>query len=149
MRTRILLGSAVSILSAGCSSTGPKSVTVDGGAVVGMWSFNASLSGGGVSCSETNGVMNLVQSGSTFSGTYMNVLINCVGNGKSFSGGPYGGSVVNGTVNGSTVSFEFDAPGITQTGTISGNTMSGTSVQALNLGSIGNDTLSGPWTSAR
>jgi hypothetical protein len=79
----------------------------------------------------------------------MNALLNCTGNGQTFSGGPYGGSVVNGVINGSSVSFDFDAGGVAQTGTISGNSMSGTSVETLSLGAIGNVTLSGPWTSSR
>jgi len=124
--------SAVMFTLAGCASdsTGPKVPDVSG-----TWTLSlTNMSGGGISCSSASGTtMMLSQSGTTFSGTYSGGTVICIGGGSSVTGDVGTGVIVNGAVNGDTVSFQIDGPDVPATGTISGDSMSGTATLSYNV----------------
>ena len=60
------------------------------------------------------------------------------------------GSVVNGSVSGNTVNFDLDTQDFHHTGTLSGNSMSGTATWTFDLGApVGEVTLSGNWSASK
>lgn len=142
-----LVGLASSILACGGDNgTGP--VTPD---LTGSWTYGVTdLSGSGVSCTVVGTVLNIGQSGSTFSGSYSGGTVTCTGPGGTASADINGGVVVNGTVNArGGVSFELDTSDWRSTGTVTGTSMSGTVTARLNVGSGGLVLLSGSWSSSR
>jgi hypothetical protein len=134
------------LVLAGCSSS-----TSPNDSVNGSWSYQASnLAGDGVSCSVTGATLTLSQTGSTFSGAYSNAKITCQVGGQQAVLGTFSGNVVNGVVSGDSVSFDFDTNAFTNTGTISGATMSGNASATENVGgAIGKVTLSGQWSATQ
>jgi hypothetical protein len=135
-------GALLVLVLAGCSSSTSPQDSVNG-----SWSYQASnLAGDGVSCSVSGATLILSQTGSTFTGTYTNAKITCQVGGQQAVIGTFNGNVVNGVVSGDSVSFEFDTSAFTNTGTISGASMSGSASATENVGgAIGKVTLSGQW----
>lgn len=132
------------LVACGGDSTGPGATAN----VTGTWSGTVSnLSGSGVVCQITGATITLSQSGATFTGTYTNALISCTANGQTQSG-LTAGSIVNGKVTGTAVEFDFDTPDAHATGTISGNSMSGSTTFRINTGST-TVNLVGQWSAAR
>jgi len=150
MRIRTaVLGTVVALLVAGCGgddSTGPSNADV-----AGTWTLAVSnMSGGGISCtSNTPFPLTLSQSGTTFNGTYGAGNVTCVGGGESITF-TASGSVVNGSVSGNTVNFDLDTQDFHHTGTLNGNSMSGTATWTFDLGApVGEVTLSGNWSASK
>ncbi|MGE0353182.1 MAG: hypothetical protein AB7Q69_08075 [Gemmatimonadales bacterium] len=145
---RLLLAAGVFVF-AGCGGDGAgPNPTVN---VAGTWDLSiSSLSGAGISCTLTGMVVVITQAGTTFSGSYNGGTMQCYGPGGS-TGGPIGsGTVVNGKLSGSEVQFDLDTQDIHQTGSIGGNSMSGTTTWRLDLGApTGVIVLSGNWSAAR
>jgi hypothetical protein len=135
------------LLLAGCGgdSTGPSDANV-----AGTWTLSASnMSGQGVSCNLGNTPLTISQSGGTFTGSYGPGTLTCVAGTESASV-PVHGTVVNGTVNLSAVQFDLDTQDLHHTGTVSGNSMSGTAQWSFDFGGdIGVMTLNGNWAAAR
>ena len=120
--------------------------------VAGSWTYNMSnLSGGGLSCSTTGTSLVFNQSASTFTGTYSGGTLSCTGGGGTASVPVGTGTVVNGSVTtAGAVSFDFDTQDWRNTGTLSGNSISGTVVVRIDLGApTGVITLSGNFSAAR
>jgi hypothetical protein len=82
-----------------------------------------------------------------FSGTYTGGELTCTGPGGTFSTPVEPGDIVNGVVNGSSVSFDLDTPDFHLTGIAEGNTMSGTARWTVNVGT--QVTLNGNWSATR
>jgi hypothetical protein len=129
----------------GSDATGPSNASVGG-----AWILNVSnLSGQGVSCSLAAAPMTLVQTGTTFSGSYGPGTITCVSGGQSV-GGEIEGIVASGTIDGNAVAFDLDTQDFHLTGSVSGNSMSGTARWTLDLGgSTGVVVLNGNWSAVR
>jgi hypothetical protein len=125
------------ILACGKDSSGP-SVNLTG-----TWSGTINLSGSGVGCAISLS-MQLTQTGGAFNGTYSNGSVNC--NGQTQSG--ITGTIINGVINGSSVSFDVDDPAAHQTGTVSGNSMNGTARWTLNT-QAGTVVLTGTWSATK
>ena len=131
----------------GDDGTGPADADVSG-----TWSATvADLTGGGSSCSSTDPTsLTLTQTGGTFSGSYSGGEVACTGSSGTFSFPVGSGAVVNGTVNGASVSFDLDSPDFHQSGTVNGSSMSGPATWNCFFGpATGVVTLTGTWHAAR
>jgi hypothetical protein len=94
--------------------------------------------------------LTLQQAGSTFTGSYTGGTVTCTGPGGTFSDDVGAGIVANGSIAGSNVSFDFDSSDHRHTGTLSGNSISGTVTIRLDLGSpLGVVTLTGNFAAVR
>jgi hypothetical protein len=145
---RVLLISALATVAAACGgddSTGPSQANV-----AGTWTLSASnMSGQGVSCNLGNTSVTLTQSGTTFSGSYGPATITCFAGGQSSSVLAQG-VIVNGAINGTAVQFDLDTQDLHHTGTVNGNSMSGTARWSFDLGAgTGVVSLNGNWSAAR
>ncbi len=111
------------VLLSGCSD----SVTDVSTGISGRWSYNASnIVSGTVNCTITGVTMNLTQSGSTFTGTTLGGTFRCMAPGIAPVEEDLGNDVIaNGQVNGNSVSFDIGTPDIHNTGTRSGESISG------------------------
>lgn len=138
---RSILAVLVFLAACGSDSSGPSNDVVN---VAGSWTGNwANLQGSGLSCNVSGVQMVVNQSGSTFTGTYSNGQITCNGT----SGGGTAGTIVNGTISGNTVAFDLDNQAAHQTGTISGNSMSGTAIWTLSVSGT-TYTINGTWSAS-
>ena len=120
--------------------------------VAGSWTYNATnMTGSGVSCSVSGTSLVLTQSSGTFTGSYSGGTISCSGPGGTANVPLGSGTVANGSVTSAgAVSFDFDTQDWRNTGTLSGNSISGTVVVRLDLGApTGVVTLSGNFSAAR
>jgi hypothetical protein len=129
----------------GDDATGPSNASV-----AGAWTLSVSnMSGQGVSCSVGGTALTLTQSGTTFSGTYGPGTMTCVAGSQSTEVGVQG-TVVNGTVDGNAVAFDLDTQDFHHTGSVSGNSMSGTARWTFDFGgSVGVVVLNGNWAAAK
>ncbi len=146
MRSLFLFTLLGLVACGGDNGTGP------GSSVDGVWSASLSnLSGSGVSCSSTAPTqLTLNQTGNTFSGSYTGGELTCSGPGGTFSDPVGSGSVVNGQINGNSLSFDLDTPDFHQIGTITGNSLSGTAQWRVDFGApTGVVTLNGNWGAAK
>ncbi len=107
----------------------------------------SNLSANGVTCNASGITMTLTANGSVFTGNYGGVL-SCGPTGGVPDSAPVSGTIINGVRNGTQVSFDLDTSDAHHTGTISGNSMSGTASYRFNFGS-GPVVLSGSWAAAR
>jgi hypothetical protein len=109
----------------------------------------SNMAGQGVSCSILNAPVTLSQSSATFTGNYGPATLSCVAGGQSASA-TVQGAIVSGSVDGNSVEFDLDTQDFHHTGSVSGNSMSGTARWNINLGgSVGQVTLNGNWSAAR
>jgi hypothetical protein len=131
----------------GDDGTGPSPANVSG-----TWSGSVSnMNGSGVSCSSTQPTQfTLNQSGTSFSGSYAGGELTCSGPSGTGSAPIGSGSVINGAVSGSNVTFDLDTPDSHFAGSVTGNSMSGTAQWRIDFGApIGLVTLNGSWGAAR
>ncbi len=143
-----ILLTLVLVSVAGCGGEQPLAASPEIPSIAGTWTFNASnLSGGGFSCDAFAYRLSVNQSGTTFTGSYSDGTIRCTEDGKTFEVGPgLTGTIVNGTVTESgSVGFDLDTQDFHQTGTVSGDSMSGTATWRFDFTGI----LSGSWTASR
>lgn len=112
-------------LSLACSdSSGPKIADVSG-----AWSYNVTgLAGGGLSCNIGGVTVTLSQTGATFTGSFGSGVLSC-GSAGTFNF--TGGTVASGTVSGNAVSFNFGTQDWVHNGTLSGNTIAGSTTVRL------------------
>ncbi len=124
----------LSLLLVACTDfTDPKTPDVSPTIVTGTWSYNATnMSGDGLTCSINVPAVTFSGSGSTFGGTYGKGTISC---GDSFNSTFTAGPILGGRVFGNSVVFDFDIPEWGHTGTLSGNTISGTVILYLGTNS--------------
>jgi len=136
---------AVSLLLAGCGgdNTSPSgNVNVSGTWLLSLSNF----SGGGLSCSGSGVQLGLSQSSTVFTGTHVGGTLTCLANGQTVSGQLAQGTILNGTVAGSTINFDVDTPDSHFTGTVTGNSMSGTGTDKEDFGApVGVIVLTGSW----
>ena len=135
--TRALFAALTCLFLASCggggadSPAGPVNANVSGG-----WTYSATnLTGGGATCNASGVVLTINQSGSTFTGSYSGGTITCSAPGVPTESGDFGtGTVANGTIAINSVAFNFDTSDWANTGTVSGNSMSGTAVVRVSTG---------------
>jgi hypothetical protein len=117
----LILAATVSACS---DSTGPKNANVSG-----SWTYNVSnLSGGGLTCNGSGSTVTLSQTGATFTGSYSGGILSC---GVAGSVNIGSGVVANGTVSNNAVTFNFDTQDWANTGSVSGNSIAGTTTVRL------------------
>jgi len=118
--------------------------------VTGQWSYEASnVSGGGVSCDIAGTTLTLTQSGSTFSGTASGGgTVSCSGGGSTFSQTLGSDVVANGQISGNSVQFDIGTADFHNSGTLSGNSISGLVTLRLSNGTT-TSVLTGNFTSVR
>ncbi len=127
----------------------PRTANVGGSWTISITNLSGSVSGVGVSCFFTGAPMVLSQTGATFTGSYGPAELTCHAAGESVSVTSQG-VVVNGTVTGDDVAFDFDTQDAHHVGTVSGNSMSGTAHYRVDVGApYGLVTLNGVWAAAR
>jgi hypothetical protein len=119
--------------------------------VAGTWSASLSMTGDGVNCSSSDPTqLTLTQTGATFSGSFSGGELFCTAPGSTGAVPIGSGSVINGTVSGSTISFDLDTPDFHHEGSVSGNSMSGTVEWVIDFGlPSGEVTLNGTWEAER
>jgi len=144
---RLLLCSLLALGLAACGgdkSTGPSDADIGG-----SWRITfTNMSGFGVSCNSNAFPLQITQSGSTFTGSYGLGTFTCTGPGGSTSV-DVEGVVVNGTVDINAVAFDLDTQDAHQTGSVSGNSMSGTAWWRLDLGGGQIITFNGNWSAVK
>lgn len=123
---------------AGCKdSSGPERPDVSG-----AWNYSASnMTGGGLSCSLSGLAMTLSQAGATFTGVTTSGRMSCTG-AESFTTRTF--NVASGAIAGASVNFDFDTQDWHHTGTLNGNTMSGSVTFR-----VGTTTLAGQFSATR
>jgi hypothetical protein len=110
----------------------------------------SNMSGSGISCSSSSPtLLTLTQTGATFSGLYEGGAVTCSGPGGPISSQLGSGTVTNGQVNGTAVSFDLGSPELHQTGTASATSMSGTAEWHVEDATLGALTLNGNWVATR
>lgn len=128
----------------GSDATGPS----PSASITGTWHMSLSnLTANGVTCSASDITLELQANGSGFSGTYHGIMA-CGPTGGQASGSSIAGTIAHGSRNGSQVSFDFDTSELHHTGTINGDSMSGSANYQLNFTS-GLTIVSGSWTATR
>jgi hypothetical protein len=134
---------ALALLSACGGSDGPTAPrTAD---LSGTWRVAfTNLSGSGITCSTSGIDYTISQNGGTFTGTSNSAwILSCTDGVTSLSDTAVGAVISNGHVSGTTIDFDLATSSAHQSGTVSGNSMTGTSTWTLDLGSSGTLILRG------
>jgi hypothetical protein len=122
------------VAAAGCGSdsTAPKTD------VTGTWSYSASnLTVSGVTCTISSVSMTFAQTGTTFTGTVASGgLLSCTGPAGSDNEVLGSDVIANGVVNGNAVQFDIGTSDFHNTGTLSGNTISGTAAVNVTVNGV-------------
>lgn len=141
---------AVGAISGCAASTGPK-VNVGG-----TWKYEAQnlTEGGTVTCTVTDMTLSLTQTSSTFAGTYSGANADCTFTSTHLAFPlSSSGTIVDGRINGDQVSFDMGDHLWSQTGSISGNSMSGNATITINSGidTLGSSviTVRGQWAAVK
>jgi hypothetical protein len=141
----ILLG-LTALLGCGGDSSGPSAN------VAGVWFVSLSnLNNSGTSCSSTIPTrLTINGSGSSFEGGYSGGEFTCVGPDGQVSVPIGSGPILNGSINGSSVSMDLDTPQFHLSGNVSGSSMSGTVRLETDFGQpTGVVVLNGNWAAER
>lgn len=141
-----ILGLALLAACGGDGPTEPKLVNLSG-----TWRVTyTNLTGSGITCSTTAIDYLISQSGSTFTGASNSTYtITCTDGVNTLSETLTGAIVSNGHINGSALEFDLATSAAHQTGTVSGNSMSGSATWTLDLGSSGTVVLRGQFGGVR
>lgn len=112
----------------GDSSTGPENVEISGTWQFTFGTMSGSLLGVVVNCNSDPFDFQITQTDVTFSGLQVGESeLTCVAQGQVLSSGPVNSeTIVDGEVDGSTVTFRFGSLQGLHTATVTGNAMSGT-----------------------
>jgi len=139
----------VAALATACGSDNPAGPSIAN--VAGTWRITfTNMSGSGVTCSTTAIDYVITQSGATFTGTSSSTYtFTCTDGVNTISQSVTGGIITNGQITGTSISFDLATNAAHQTGTLSGNSISGTSTWTLDLGSSGTVVLIGQFGGLR
>jgi hypothetical protein len=113
--------------------------------VTGSW--NAvwqSMNGTDMSCSADGGRLELSQSTGRFTGSYRVQTLTCNGMSRTVSTG----AVLNGTIQGNQVAFDLSDPAFHQSGSLTGDEMSGSATWTLSIDGTAH-TVTGTWRAVR
>jgi hypothetical protein len=130
------------------NGNGPTFISVNG-----SWNVSiTNMTGSGAQCSTSSPIqINLLQSTTTFSGSYGGGgVLTCTSPVGSFSAATGSGSVLNGEISGSQISFDLGSADFHHEGTVSGSSMTGTATWTFQSGSAGAlGVLTGTWTATK
>jgi len=117
--------------------------------LAGTWSMSLSdMNSGDYSCYTNIPIqLTLSQTGTTFGGSQTGGQITCSTPSGIIVDNLIPGPVVNGTLNGSNLSFDFDGPAFHHIGSINGTSMSGTASWTYQSGPV--TTLNGSWSAVK
>jgi len=137
---------ALAACGGGDSPTEPRTINLSG-----TWRITyTNMTGSGITCGTTAIDYVISQSGTTFSGTSSSTYtITCTDGVNTLSETFVGAIITNGHINGSAIQFDLATSSAHQTGTISGNSMTGTASWTLDLGSSGTVVLNGQFGGLR
>ena len=141
---------AILVAACGKDATSPTAPNVPSvPSVAGQWSYSTTnISAGGLTCSSSGTTLTITQQGTSFSGSYGGGTLTCSSAGGSQSAPIGTGIVLNGTISGSSVTFDLDTSDWHNGGTINGNSMSGTATIRVVVGGV-LYTLTGTWGASR
>jgi hypothetical protein len=113
--------------------------------ISGTWRVSFSnLTGSGITCGSSAIDYVISQSGSTFTGTSSSTYtLTCTDGINTLSQTFTGATISNGHINGSAIDFDLATSAAHQTGTLSGNSMSGSATWSIDLGNSGTVVLRG------
>lgn len=142
-------GVALGVVLGACGDgggTSPSPANIEG-----TWSLAwTDMSGAGIACSTTPIVYQITQNTTTFTGNSTSTyIISCTDGVTTVEDTLTGAIITNGRINGNSISFDLATSAAHQTGTVTGNTMSGTATWTLDLGSSGTVVLSGSFAGNR
>jgi hypothetical protein len=155
MRHMILLATILSLTACsgdgnGNGPTGPTNASIGGSWDYSVTNLSATIQGIGFSCNASDRTLNINQTGATFSGNATGGLLTCQAGTEQESVLLGSEPIVNGTVSGNSVAFDFSTADFHHTGSVSGNSMSGSCTALLDFGgSIGVVTMTGSWGAVR
>ncbi len=155
MRTGSAL--AIAVLLVACGGDGGESLGPAPPDLNGSWAFNwTNMNGtivglGSFSCNITGVNATLTQVDNTFSGQINgDWSMTCIAGGQTETMTASGGAISNGVISGYRVSFSMATDDASQTGTISGNSMSGQSTWRVDFGApYGVVVVRGNWGAVR
>jgi len=126
--------------------TAPKTVDLSG-----TWRITfTNLSGSGVTCGSTGIDYVISQTGATFTGTSNSTYTFTCTDGVTTLSDTFTGAVItNGHINGSAVDFDLATSSAHQTGTVSGNSITGSATWTVDLGGSGTVVLRGQFGGVR
>jgi hypothetical protein len=149
MKRFLMLVLLLPLFACGDDSTGPEEN------LNGTWRFSYSNMTGSyigitVTCTVTAVDVTLTTSGNTFSGIQQGTgRLTCTGGGQTLADSQIAGeTIVNGQINGSTVTFRLGSINGQHTGTITGTSMTGTAQWIISSGNV-SVTLNGQFTAAK
>ena len=154
MRKQLWALMALALVACGGDSTGPSNTPPN---VAGAWRFtwanmDATVDGETIVCTAIMD-FNLNQSGATFSGvqtqTLGNMTCTILGEGTVLDEALGGETIINGQLTGQQVSFRLGTVDGTNTGTISGTSMTGNASWVFDLGGGTSVSLTGTWSAAK
>jgi len=155
LRNLILLALLLAGPVLGCGDGGGGTAPPPPSDIGGTWTFStsnlhATVNGILISCKSSGTILNLVQAGGNFDGTYSGGTATCTAQGQTITE-PFGsGSIVNGTYANGHVEFDMDVAEFHFVGSAAGTTMSGTCTLDVDLGSpIGMVQMTGNWRASR
>jgi hypothetical protein len=144
MRKLICWLSGLGVLLA-CSGDGSGVAPSENTNVAGSWNaIWLRMNGDGMSCTATGGHLELNQTGARFSGSYSVQTLTC----NERSRGVSTGLVVNGSIAGNQVTFDLNDPAFHQSGSLTGDDMSGSATWTLNIDGTSH-TVTGTWSAVR
>ena len=157
MRKAIVLVAVFALVGCGGDgrTTGPTGPQIPN--ISGSWTYNATnvsgtVQGIGVSCRFEDITLSINQTGTTFTGQTSGGAGTCsLGVLGDVGPDPLDpATIVSGQITGNSVTFDFETSDWRNTGTISGNSMSGTVTVRVDFGAgIGVLVLTGNWAAAR
>jgi hypothetical protein len=129
----------------GDNPTGPSTPNI-----AGTWRITwTNMAGNGLSCYTSPTPITLTQNGTTFTGTSnASWTLTCMSGAFQDSDTFVGMALSGGTINGNSVSFNMATADASNTGTLSGNTMSGQATWRFSTGTQ-NYVLNGNWAATR
>jgi hypothetical protein len=147
---------AIAVLLVGCGGDGGESLGPAPPDLDGHWTFNwtnmsGTVIGVGTFACNVNGVnATLTQVDNTFSGQTSGGLLTCLAGGETASENLGDGVITNGIISGNRVSFYLATEDASQTGSISGNSMSGQATWRTDFGApYGIVVMRGNWGAVR
>lgn len=130
MRIMIPSTAALLLLAACGDSSGPEPLSVDG-----SWSYDvADLTGPDVTCDLNDATTVFSQIRIQFSGTISGGTFSCTSGGETFTQELEGSASIDGTVEGTTVTFDIGSPAWRHIGILSGDVISGDVMWQVNFG---------------
>jgi hypothetical protein len=149
VRRTLLASLFVNLLIAcggGDDSTGPSPADLEG-----LWRITYSnVSGDGITCGTSAIDYTISQSGRTFTGTANSVyILQCTDGVSLVSDTLIGAIITNGHIDGRSVEFDLANSTFHQSGTISGNSISGTATWTVDLGDSETVVMRGRFGGAR